>query len=91
MNIHSESNIPLEYLNRVNRLLEIPAGTIPGSREFGIDPSIQDMPIIIAKTKYIAEISKKIKQFFPDLQVEKVDFSFSDNGKLVPEVIINWK
>ena len=86
----NNSEFPSELLKRINTLLSTVSGTIPGDRAFGIDQSIQDMPVVIAQTKYVAEITQKVKQYVPELKVSSVTFNTDIEGKLIPEVVIDW-
>lgn len=84
------SDFPKELLDRIDKLLSTISGTIPGDRAFGIDQSIQDMPVAFAKTKYVAEITQKVKKYVPELKVVSVMFETNEDSKLIPKVVIDW-
>ncbi len=91
MNVIVKNNIPMDKVRAVEALISTSAGTIPGDRAFGIDPSLQDLPINLFKAKYIAEISSKVKTYVSGVQVEEVLFEQDHtNGIIQPKVVINW-
>ena len=91
MKIESNSNMPIEMIDRVQTLLSTIPGTIPGDRAYGIDPDIQDLPINAFKVRYIAEASSKVKKYIPEIQVVNIDFEEdTKEGILIPRVVIDW-
>jgi phage baseplate assembly protein W len=78
-----------EILQNIQVILTTPAGTVPFDRDFGIDMSILDAPIGVAKAKLTVEYTKKIKKYEPRAKVEKVSFTGDAvSGVLIPQVVI---
>lgn len=78
-----------EILQNIQVILTTPAGTVPFDRDFGIDMSVLDSPIGVAKAKLTVEYIKKIKKYEPRAEVKKVSFTHDAiSGFLVPKVVI---
>jgi phage baseplate assembly protein W len=78
-----------EILQNIQVILTTPAGTVPFDRDFGIDMSILDSPIGVAKAKLTVEYIKKIKKYEPRAEVKKVSFTHDAiSGLLVPKVVV---
>ena len=78
-----------EILQNIQVILTTPAGTVPFDRDFGIDMSILDSPIGVAKAKLTVEYIKKIKKYEPRAEVKKVSFTNDAiSGLLVPKVVV---
>jgi len=91
MIVISKNDLPKEKVEQVHALVTTPAGTIPGDRAYGIDQSIQDLPIEIYKVKYVSEISVKVKKYIPGIQVKEVLFELDPkDGRVLPKVVIDW-
>lgn len=79
----------LAELNRkIMLLLTTPVGTMPLDREFGTDWSFLDMPSEAAKSLFAAEVAEKIETFIPEVRVEEVQWTASEDGTLIPKVVI---
>ncbi len=100
MNIIDYSNVEIQNINfaatgssEIYQNLKIiyttPAGTVPFDRNFGIDISIIDEPIDIAKGKLIVEYTTKTRKYEPRASVKEVDFKGDvRSGKIIPKVVI---
>ncbi len=78
-----------EILQNIQVILTTPAGTVPFDRDFGIDMSVLDSPIGVAKAKLTVEYIKKIKKYEPRAEVKKVSFTTDAiSGLLVPKVVV---
>lgn len=78
-----------EILQNIRVILTTFQGTVPLDREFGINPSILDKPINIAKGLLIVEYIEKIKKYEPRAQVQTVTFEHdASQGILLPKVVI---
>lgn len=69
-------------------LLSTPEGAMPLDREFGVNMDFLDMPPETAKSLYTAEITKKIHQFIPTVRVREVTWTWKNNGRFSPKVVI---
>ncbi|MFR8004823.1 MAG: hypothetical protein ACLU6E_03590 [Dysosmobacter welbionis] len=63
-------------------------GTMPLDREFGINMDLVDMPPEVAKSLYVAEITKKTAQFIPEVRVQSVEWTHGGEGQFFPKVVI---
>lgn len=79
-----------EMIRNLKVLLSTPAGTVIFDREFGIDLTILDKPLNIAKALLRVEYIEKIKKYSNDVNVEKITFESDPiEGILKPKVVIN--
>lgn len=70
-------------------LYTTPAGSVPLDRDFGIDISVIDAPLEVAKGRLTVEYTEKTRQYEPRANVKQVNFE-SDKleGRLIPRVVI---
>lgn len=77
-----------ELDRKIKLLLTTPVGTMPLDREFGTDWSFLDMPSEMAKSLFAAEAAGKIQTFIPEVRVDAVEWTASEDGTLIPKVVI---
>lgn len=77
-----------EIYQNLQVLYTTPVGTVVFDREFGIDFSIIDMPIELAKGRLIIEYIDKTRIYEPRVEVKEVNFKGNINGILIPQVVI---
>lgn len=78
-----------EIVQNVRTIVSTALGSVPIERGFGIDYSVLDEPIPIAKAKMSALIVTAIRLYEPRAEVAKVEFQDDhNNGKLVPIITI---
>lgn len=77
-----------EILQNVRTILSTQKGTIPLDREFGLDSTVIDLPVTLARAKLTNEIFQAIKRYEPRVKVDSVTFTGDVSGKLVPKVVI---
>lgn len=77
-----------ELDRKITLLLTTPVGTMPLDREFGTDWSFLDMPSEMAKSLFAAETAEKIQTFIPEVRVDAVEWTVSEDGTLIPKVVI---
>lgn len=65
-------------------LLNTAIAEVPCYRNYGLDKSYIAAPANLAKTMVVSAIAEALRQFFPNLYLSSVDFSF--NGD-TPDVI----
>jgi phage baseplate assembly protein W len=79
-----------EIRQNVKVILTTPVGTVPFDREFGVDLSILDKPINVAKTLLTVEYIKKIQQYEPRVTVDSVTFEHNaTDGNFYPKVVLS--
>lgn len=79
----------LEILQNVRTILSTVKFSVPLDRDFGIDASLLDKPILEAKAKISSEIILALKKYEPRVKVEEITFSGDMDGKLQPKVQVN--
>ena len=88
----NESEQKADILRCLNTLYSTPIGTVALDRDFGLDWSVLDFPIELAKGRLTIEIIEKTRKYEPRVEVVKVLFPStkleSINGKLLGEVVL---
>ncbi len=69
-------------------LYSVREGEQPLDREFGLASEFQDKNINIARNLLALEIIKKTKKYETRVQVEKVDYQATEEGRLIPVVCL---
>lgn len=81
-----------EILQNVRNILTTPLGTVPFDRNFGIDISLIDEPLEIAKGKLIVEYISKVRKYEPRASIQEVQYETNlENGKIIPRVVIQFE
>lgn len=75
-----------EILQNVRTILATVKFSVPLDRDFGIDASIVDMPMPVAKAKLASEIVTALKRYEPRVSVTNISWSGTDDGILKPKV-----
>lgn len=86
--IISSEGIDQEILSCLQVLYATPAGTVPCDRDYGIDHSLQDLPINISRVKLIAEYTMKTKKYEPRATVQQVTMDADAEGTLNVKVVV---
>lgn len=73
-----------KYERQIKTLLKTVEGTCPGDRAFGLSNEYQDEPPEVAKVSLSLEIYNKMEEYIPRLEVLEIDFSFGEEGELIP-------
>ncbi|MCD8199798.1 MAG: GPW/gp25 family protein [Coriobacteriaceae bacterium] len=78
-------------LQNIALILATPKGTVPMYRNFGIDMTAIDRPLLAAKPLVCAAAKEAIEEFEPRVEVESVTVSVDpDNpGVLIPTVEVS--
>ena len=90
----NESEQKADILRCLNVLYSTPLGTVALDREFGLDWSVLDLPLEMAKGRLTIEIIEKTRKYEP--RVEVVKFCFDTqlveglNGKLAGKVVLKF-
>lgn len=85
-----KNDIPSEIIRNLKILYSTPEGTVVADRNFGINMSIQDNPINLAKAKLVSEYIMKTKKYEPRVKVKEVLFDIDFDGSLKSKVVIDW-
>ena len=78
-----------DIIRCLNTLYLTPVGSCALNREFGIDMSILDQPINIAKTLFSVELIEKTERYEPRVRVKEVLYT-SEEAKIIPKVVIEY-
>lgn len=84
LNLSPENEIE-EIIQNINTLLSTPKGSVPLYRDFGLDLSLVDEPLLVAKARISSEIFQLISKYEPRAQVVEVDFNMGESV-LIPKV-----
>ena len=68
-----------EMMQNLYCLLNTTIAEVPCYRNFGLDKKYIAAPMNQAKTLIVVAIADALREFFPNLRLEKVDFSFDSN------------
>ncbi len=80
--------LPAHVTLCVKTILTTPTGTAVLDREFGLDPTLIDLPLPTAQARLTAEIITKLKRYEPRVKVESVSFTNDAlDGILKPKVV----
>ncbi len=77
-----------EVIRNIHMILTTPRGTVPFDREFGIDWSVLDLPLTIAKGRLSVDYTEKIKRYEPRAKVRQITYLSGELGQLIPKVVI---
>ncbi|PKL00073.1 MAG: hypothetical protein CVV56_08135 [Tenericutes bacterium HGW-Tenericutes-1] len=78
-----------EIMQNLSVLYSTPQGSVAFDREFGIDWSILDNPLPIARSLLISEYIIKTKKYEPRAEIVSIDFLNEDDEALLkPKVVI---
>ena len=77
-----------EIIQNVRTILATQKGTIPLDREFGLDGTVIDLPINLAKARLTNDIFQALKRYEPRVTIERIDFDGDASGKVIPKVVI---
>ncbi|SDP01028.1 GPW/gp25 family protein [Selenomonas ruminantium] len=80
------ATVTAEVMQNIRTIITTIKYSVPLDRGFGIDGSIVDLPMEVAKAKMTNEIFKAIRQYEPRASIESITFTGEDTGKLVPTV-----
>ncbi|MDR2648757.1 MAG: hypothetical protein LBB94_03445 [Clostridiales bacterium] len=71
-------------------LFTTPAGTVPLYRDFGIDITILDQPLNIARNKYSVELTEKVQRYEPRVKIKAFTFEYEElSGGMYPKVVVS--
>lgn len=85
------SSVIEEILQNVNTIVSTVIYSVPLNRGFGVDASFVDEPTPVVKARLIAEISEKVEQYEPRVQVDEVAFAANLDGQLVPTLTLSLR
>ena len=77
-----------EVLQNVHMIISTVKYSVPMDREFGIDGTVVDRPINIAKAHLSNEIFRAVRRYEPRAVIESIEFNGDEIGKLTPTIKI---
>ena len=87
---NTSEEIIKSYQEQISILCSTIAGTIPLDRDFGIDSACLSKPPDVATALLSVEIMEKVEKYIPQLIVNSVEFSSSDDGTLTPIIKVGY-
>lgn len=83
-----------DVLRCLNTLYTTPVGTVALDRNFGLDWSVLDLPLEIAKGRFTIEVIEKTRKYEPRVDIVKVLFLSTQlqsiDGNLLGEVVLKF-
>ncbi len=83
-----------DVLRCLNTLYTTPVGTVALDRNFGLDWSVLDLPLEIAKGRFTIEVIEKTRKYEPRVDIVKVLFPSTQlqviDGNLLGEVVLKF-
>ena len=83
-----------DVLRCLNTLYTTPVGTVALDRNFGLDWSVLDLPLEIAKGRFTIEVIEKTRKYEPRVNIVKVLFLSTQlqtiDGNLLGEVVLKF-
>lgn len=79
-----------EIARNVRTILTTPVGTCPLYRDFGIDATMLDKPMDVAKNLYAVAVMDAVERFEPRVRVQEVTFTPNTDGRLQTKVVIAY-
>lgn len=80
------TNLSSDVITTLTTIFTTPKGTVPFDRNFGIDISILDEPVNLAKGRLTVEFIREVQQYEPRASVKEVTFTLDENNNLIPKV-----
>ena len=80
------ASVTEEVLQNVRMIIGTIKYSVPMDREFGIDGTVVDRPINLAKAHLTNEIFHAVKRYEPRAVIESVEFTGDETGKLTPTI-----
>ena len=68
--------------SQIKTFIGTPELSVPGSRSFGIDPDIVDMPAPTAESMLLLSITQKSDQYFSDINIVKLETEIDMSGNM---------
>ncbi|MCD8204520.1 MAG: GPW/gp25 family protein [Coprobacillus sp.] len=78
-----EAGTIAEIKRNVETLINTPAGTCPGDRNYGVSIDYVGQPGPIAQNQTAIEIVEKVEEYEPRVVVVNIDFSHGDDGNVI--------
>lgn len=85
------SSTEAEVAQNVRMIITTARGSVPLFRDFGIDYTLIDSPIALAKAKLSREIIRQVKLYEPRAVITKLDFKSQEAGNIQPVVTLAVK
>lgn len=81
-----------EILQNVRMIMTTPKYSVPLDREFGVDATVLDKPLPVARAKMAAAIMDAVRRYEPRVAVTGIEFGGDGlTGGLIPKVKVRLK
>ena len=64
------------------------AGTIPGSRSFGLEGGAINLLPEDARNTFLMELDEKVEEFIPEVSIEEVEFDDVGEGEMLLRISV---
>jgi len=79
-----------EIYQNLKTLFTTPVGTVPLDRDFGVDFTVLDQPLPVARNKYSVELSEKVQRYEPRVTIKSLSFEYEElMGRAYPKVVVS--
>ena len=75
----------------LRRLMESVAGTIPGSRSFGLQNGSVNLTPEEARNTFAMELDEKVEEFLPENVIEDIELTGMDDGTMKLSIYVGAK
>lgn len=77
-----------EIIRNVEMIMATPVGSSPLYRDFGVDNSMLDKPLDLARSLYAVAVMEAVDTWEPRARVEQVTLTPEESGKLRAKAVI---
>ena len=77
-----------DVIARLYTLLSTPKGTVCYDRAFGVDMGILDLPLPVARVKYLAECIEQVGRYEPTIKIKDIAAEYGADGQIQLKVVI---
>lgn len=90
MDLQIQGEMAADVLERIKTILTTPQGTVCYDRAFGMDMGIVDLPLPIARVRFLAAATEQLRRYEPTVRIKNASFSYpnADNGQMQIRVVI---
>ncbi len=84
----TEADTIAELQRNIETLINTPAGTCPGDRNYGVSVDYVGMPGPVAQNQTALEIIDKVEEYEPRVVVVSVEFGHDEDGHVILYILI---
>lgn len=90
MDLQIQGEAAADVLERVKTILSTPKGTVCYDRAFGMDMGVVDLPLPVARVRFLAAATEQLRRYEPTVRIKNASFAYPDaaNGQMQIKVVI---